>query len=112
MKMLINSQNSVFGKFLAHRLSIDGNDVTLVGSDAEMVDRVEFTPYDLVLIIATRSYTGADSPLPSVSRSSKVLLLSTVCDEQTVIEAYQMGVSSYMSLPVNPTRLIRHIRKL
>jgi DNA-binding response OmpR family regulator len=110
MRILINNANPVFGQFLSHRLLIAGNVVEKAEDDRELIEKVERQRYDLIVFVATR-LSGAD-PLRMLPKWGKVVVLSSVYDEKAVIEAYNLGVSMYMTLPVDPSRFIRKVRQL
>ena len=112
MKILINNANPIFGQFLSHRLVIDGNDVTLVETEGDMFERIETELYDLIVFITTRLCVSDICPIRELARKGKVIVLSTIYDERAVMEAYNMGISMYMTLPVDPTRFIRKVRAL
>lgn len=112
MKILINNSNPVFGQFLSHRLMIDGNVVVQAENDSELVDKAEKDRYDLIVFIVTRLCVSDTCPLHVLTKKGKVIVLSSVYDEKAVIEAYKMGISMYMTLPVDPTHFIKKVRAL
>lgn len=112
MKILINNVNPVFGQFLSHRLSIAGNEVEKADDDEKLVEMVETKCYDLIVFISTRLCISDTCPLRELTKRGKVAVLSSVYDEKAVMEAYNMGISLYMTLPVDPARFIRKVREL
>jgi DNA-binding response OmpR family regulator len=112
MKILINNANPVFGQFLSHRLLIDGNVVVQADNDREMLEKAALDRYDLIVFISTRLCVSDTCPLRILTQWGKVIVLSSIYDEKAVVEAYNMGIAMYMTLPVNPTRFIRKVRAL
>lgn len=112
MKILINNSNPVFGQFLSHRLTLDGNEVIQADSDADIVDKSGQDKYDLIVFIVTRLCLSETCPLNILTKRGKVIVLSSIYDEKAVTEAYKMGISMYMTLPVDPTYFIKKVRAL
>lgn len=112
MKILINNANPIFGQFLSHRLLIDGNTVVHAENDNDLVNKVEQDKYDLIVFISTRLCVSDTCPLRVLTKKGKVIVLSSIYDESAVVEAYNMGICMYMTLPVDPTRFIRKVRTL
>ena len=112
MKILINNANPIFGQFLSHRLLIDGNVVVRAENDQELIQKVEQDRYDLIVFISTRLCISDTCPLRILTKRGKVIVLSSIYDEKAVLEAYKMGISMYMTLPVDPARFIKKVRAL
>lgn len=112
MKIVINNANPIFGRFLSHRLRLDGNEVCQVENDSEMVEAVNADSFDLIIFISIRLCISDTCPIRILAKRGKVVVLSTVYDEKAVMEAYKMGIKMYMTLPVDPSRLIRKVRAL
>jgi DNA-binding response OmpR family regulator len=112
MKIVINNANPIFGNFLTSRLRRDGNEVCQVENDSEMVQMVNADDFDLIIFISIRLCISDTCPIRILARKGKVVVLSTVYDEKAVLEAYKMGIKMYMTLPVDPSVLIRKVRAL
>jgi len=112
MKILINNANPIFGQFLSHRLLIDGNVVVKAENDRDLLEKVEEDQYDLIVFISTRLCVSDTCPLRVLTKRGKVIVLSSIYDEKAVVEAYNMGITMYMTLPVDPSRFIRKVREL
>ena len=112
MKILINNANPIFGQFLSHRLIIDGNVVVHANNDSDLLDKVDQDRFDLIVFISTRLCLSDTCPLRTLTQKGKVIVLSSIYDEKAVMEAYNMGICMYMTLPVDPTRFIKKVRAL
>lgn len=112
MKIVINNVNPIFGQFLSTRLLRDGNTVEKAENDEKLVEMVKRECYDLIVFISTRLCISDTCPLRELTKRGKVAVLSSVYDEKAVMEAYNMGISLYMTLPVDPARFIRKVREL
>ncbi len=112
MNILINNANPVFGQFLSHRLILDGNVVVRVETDQELIRRVEVDRFDVIVFISTRLCISDTCPLRVLTKCGKVVVLSSIYDEKAVLEAYNMGIKMYMTLPVDLGRFIKKIRAL
>ncbi len=112
MKIVMNNANPIFGRFLSSRLRSDGNEVCQVENDSEMIQAVNADDYDLIIFISIRLCISDTCPIRILAQKGKVVVLSTVYDEKAVVEAYKMGIKMYVTLPVDPTRLIRKVRAL
>jgi DNA-binding response OmpR family regulator len=112
MKILINNANPVFGQFLSHRLVLDGNTVVHAENDSDLINKAAAEDFDLIVFISTRLCVSDTCPLRELTQRGKVIVLSSIYDEKAVMEAYRMGISMYMTLPVDPARFIRKVRSL
>lgn len=112
MKILMNNANPIFGQFLSERLKIDGNAVVHAENDSDLIEKVARECFDLIVFIQTRLCISDTCPLRELTRRGKVIVLSSVYDEKSVIEAYRMGICMYMTLPVDAGRFIRKVRSL
>ncbi len=110
MKMLLCCSNPVFRGFLSDRLSLDGNEMTAVPGSREAFRALLRTTYELILIVTNRPCCKEAHFIRLASRRNRVMVLSSVYDEEMVMDAYRMGVHAYMTLPVDTTRLIKKIR--
>ncbi len=108
----MNNANPVFGQFLSHRLLIDGNVVVHAENDGELIEKAGNDRFDLIVFVQTRLCVSETCPLRALTRWGKVVVLSSVYDEKAVLEAYEMGISMYMTLPIDPSRFIRKVRLL
>ncbi len=111
MTILINCSDSLFGKFIAGRLAGDGSDVMVVGSDDEMKEAVEERDYDLAILVIEHGVADLDVLNYLTSRDVRFFVLSNLNDEESIYSAYQAGAASYMSLPVEFSKLLIKVRE-
>lgn len=112
MTILINCSDSLLGKFIAGRLTIDGNVVTLVDSDEDMVKTLGMMKFNLVIIVMDYRFGESDILLKLASEGVRFFILSGLNDEQSIYSAYEGGAVHYMSLPFDFSRFLLKVREL
>lgn len=112
MKVLINCSDSLLGRFIGGRLSVDGHDVTLVKKNIDMATQLDVADFDLVVVVVDYRFTESEVLMKYASKGVRFFVLSNLQDEYSIYSAYEAGVTSYMSLPLDFSKFLLKVREL
>lgn len=99
---------------LVRKITQDRN-ATIIQKPDELVEMLTQNPYDILLYLPT---AGAEIRLPLLERilraepRLKILLLNGDSAQETIIEAFRLGITDYFATPVNIPMLIQRIDSL
>lgn len=116
MKILIAEDEPLMLMAIAARLKSDGYEVTSTTDGREALKAIENNPPDLIITDILMPYTSGleligivkSNPLNSIP----IIVLSGLGQEDTVMEAFQLGADDFLTKPFNPTELSVRVRRL
>lgn len=113
-QILIADDDALIGEVVFHTLEQNGHQVSVIDNGADVVDAILRTSPDIVIldnlmpgllgleILAELKIRDATADIP-------VIMLTAQTGMNHMIEAYQAGVSDYMTKPFEPGHLITRI---
>lgn len=116
MKILVAEDEPLMLMAIEVKLKNEGYEVTGVNDGREALKAVEANIPDLIITDILMPYTSG-LELISIVKSggaSKVpiLVLSGIGEEDTVMEAFQLGADDFLTKPFNPTELSVRVKRL
>ena len=116
MKILIAEDEPVMLKAIQTRLVNDGYEVVITTDGREALQVLETFQPDLIITDILMPYTSGLELIGIVkSNSSKkipIIVLSALGQEETVMEAFQLGADDFITKPFNPTELSVRVKRL
>ena len=115
-RILVCEDDLMMQKAIEGRLTADGYHITAVSDGQAAIDRLEREEFDLVLTdLHMPQVTGMEiiHYLKHEMRSkTPVLVLSKDAMEDTVEDAYALGVDDFLNKPLRPAMLSAKVKKL
>ncbi len=109
-KILVYSRSARFRALIAGLLSVRGAEICRAGCVGELVDNCRCGTYDSVVVDDVRLFMDGKDPVGRLRRSRfagpRIFVMSADLTEDTVMALLGAGVDQYVSLPVDPTRLL------
>lgn len=115
-KVLVVEDERLLLKTIAFKLSKDGYDIKTASDGKEAMEiLVEFLP-DLVVSDVMMPYVNGLELVKFIKeftgKQIKVILLTSLGQEDTVMKAFGLGADDFMTKPFSPTELALRINRL
>lgn len=116
MKILIAEDEPLMLMAIAGKLKSDGYEVISTTDGREALKEIEKSLPDLIITDILMPYTSGLELIGIVksnpSNNIPILVLSGLGEEDTVMEAFQLGADDFLTKPFNPTELSVRVRRL
>jgi DNA-binding response OmpR family regulator len=116
MKILVAEDEPLMLMAIEGKLKSEGYDVTGVSDGREALKLMEQHSFQLIITDILMPYTSGLELISIVkSGSSKnipIIVLSALGQEDTVMEAFQLGADDFLTKPFNPTELTVRVKRL
>lgn len=116
MKILIAEDEPMMLMAIVGRLKKDGYDVTAATDGREALKAIETSLPDLIITDILMPYTSGLELIGIVksnySTAIPIIVLSGLGEEETVMEAFELGADDFLTKPFNPNELSLRVQKL
>ena len=116
MKILIAEDEPLLLMAIEAKLKNDGYEVTCVKDGSEALKVLETDPQDLIITDILMPYTSGLEVIGIVKstpgKNIPIIVLSALGQEETVMEAFQLGADDFITKPFNPTELSLRVKRL
>lgn len=116
MKILVVEDDPTLLRTIEIRLKKDGHEVCLAIDGQEALDRfAEFAPELIITDIMMPYASGLEITSFVRQQSGKkvpVIILSSMGQEDVVLEAFQLGADDYITKPFSPNELSVRVKRL
>lgn len=115
MLILIAEDNELILRTIEHKLLKEGHTVELTRNGKEAIDRIKEQDFDLIISDIMMPFaSGIEilSAMKSLGKNIPVIMLSSMGQEEVVVEAFDMGASDFMVKPFSPNELVLRIKRL
>lgn len=114
-KLLLVEDNMAVMKILSNKLEKDGYSVDYANDGKQAIDKLDRNKYDLVLTDLMLPYVNGLEIVNYIREKKKlnlpVIVLTSVELEETVVEAFKIGVTDVLFKPFSPSELSARIKK-
>ena len=115
MKILIAEDEPIMRKTLELRLKKDGHEVIAAADGREALQRLSDTNPDLVITDIMMPYASGLEIVGEVKKRSDkkipVIILSSMGQENVVVEAFNLGADDYITKPFSPNELSMRVKR-
>ncbi len=115
-KILVVDDEAILLKAVEFKLKKEGYSVDTASSGEEAIDKLKNGgEFDLIISDVMMPGLSGMELLKSVKENNaemRVLLLTGLKTEDTVIDAFDLGADDFMTKPFNPKELILRVKKL
>lgn len=116
MRILIAEDDPVMLKAIATRLTNDGYEIATVADGQEALKMCEEFNPDLIITDILMPYTSGLELIgvvkSNLQKKIPILVLSAYGQENTVLEAFDLGADDFLTKPFNPLELSTRVKRL
>ncbi len=115
MKILVCEDDYMVVKAIEHKLTRDGYEVDIANDGKAASEKIRAEEYDLVITDLLMPFTGGLEILnlmrTELQKSTPMIVLSKVGNEETIIEAFKLGADDYLTKPFSPNELSIRVKR-
>jgi DNA-binding response OmpR family regulator len=115
MKILVAEDEPLMLMAIEAKLKNDGFEVTGVSDGQQALKEIEKSLPDLIITDILMPYTSGLELIGIVRTNAKkipIIVLSGIGEEDTVMEAFQLGADDFLTKPFNATELSVRVKRL
>ncbi len=115
MKILVAEDEPLMLMAIEAKLRNEGYEVAGVADGREALKAFEQNQPDLIITDILMPYTSGLEFISIVKNSGSnvpIIVLSGLGEEDTVMEAFQLGADDFLTKPFNPTELTVRVKRL
>jgi two-component system response regulator VicR len=115
MLILIAEDDELILRTVEHKLVKEGHEVVLTRNGREAIQTINELDMDLVVTDIMMPFaSGIEilSAIKSIGKKIPVIVLSSMGQEEVVVDAFDLGASDFMVKPFSPNELILRIKRL
>jgi len=115
MLILIAEDDELILKTVEHKLLKEGYEVVLTRNGKDAIDTIKEREIDLIITDIMMPFASGTEILAAIRSFGKkipVIMLSSLGQEEVVLEAFDLGASDFMVKPFSPNELILRIKRL
>jgi DNA-binding response OmpR family regulator len=117
MKILIADDELVMLKIIELRLKKDGHQVIVTSNGQEALEQIKLQDPDMIIADIMMPFTSG-LEIVSVVKQDKnhrkvpIIILSSMGQENVVLEAFKLGADDYITKPFSPNELSMRVKRL
>jgi two-component system, OmpR family, response regulator VicR len=115
MRILIAEDDDLMRKTIEFRLKRDGHDVIVTCDGREALEKIEEFMPDLIITDIMMPYTSGLEVTGAVRQRYQnripIIILSSMGQEDVVMEAFELGADDFMTKPFSPNELSLRVRR-
>jgi len=115
MFILIAEDDELILRTIEHKLVKEGHTVILTRNGKEAIEKIQELDIDLVVTDIMMPFaSGIEilSAIRSFGKKTPVIVLSSMGQEEVVIDASDLGAADFMVKPFSPNELLLRIKRL
>tara|TARA_B110000495_G_C22949342_1_gene555903 strand:+ start:688 stop:1050 length:363 start_codon:yes stop_codon:yes gene_type:complete len=115
-KILIAEDDLMMLSLLTFRLKKEGYDVIKATNGRDAITKIKFELPDLIVTDIMMPFVSGLELIEFVKNEYKkelpIIIISAAGEEQTVLEAFDLGADDFISKPFSPNELVVRIKKI
>lgn len=116
MQILIAEDDELILKTIEHKLKKEGYEVVLTRNGKEAINKIESEDIDLIITDIMMPFASGLEIISAVRKSKNattpIMILSSLGQEDVVVEAFDLGANDFMVKPFSPIELSVRVKKL
>lgn len=115
MRILIAEDDELILKTIEYKLQKEGYEVIVTRNGKDAIETINNTEVDLIItdiMMPFASGTEILSAIKALGKKIPVIMLSSLGQEEVVLDAFDLGASDFMVKPFSPNELILRIKRL
>ncbi|KAA0127771.1 response regulator [Chryseobacterium sp. SN22] len=114
MLILIAEDDELILKTIEHKLLKEGHEVILTRNGKEAIEKLKEKDVDLAITDIMMPFaSGIEilSAIRSVGKKTPVIMLSSMGQEEVVLNAFDLGASDFIVKPFSPNELMLRVKR-
>jgi DNA-binding response OmpR family regulator len=114
MHILVAEDDELILKTIEHKLLKEGYEVILTRNGKEAIDTIQNTEVDLIITDIMMPFASGIEILSAVKATGKsipVIMLSSMGQEEVILNAFDLGASDFIVKPFSPNELMLRIKR-
>lgn len=115
-KILLVDDDKMVITLMNYRLKKDGFDIFVCNDGKSAINQLQETLPDLIIVDIMMPKVSGFEVLRFLRNKLQsdipVIVLSSINDEDTLIEAFELGANEFVTKPFNPEEIVIRIKKL
>ena len=115
MKILVCEDDFMMIKAIEHKLQREGYQVEVANDGRSAVEKIKSGTYDLIITDLLMPFTGGleliNMTRNELGKTTPIIVLSKVGNEETIIEAFKLGADDYLTKPFSPNELSIRVKR-
>ena len=103
-------------KALEHKLKSDGYEVDLAMDGNQAAEKINQINYDLIMTDLLMPFVGGLELINKIRNelhlTIPIIVLSTLSNEDSIIEAFKLGADDYITKPFSPNEVSIRVKRL
>lgn len=115
MLILIAEDDELILKTIEYKLIKEGYSVICTRNGKDAIETIKNSDIDLIItdiMMPFASGTEILAAMKTLNKKIPVIMLSSMGQEEVVLEAFDLGASDFMVKPFSPNELLLRIKKL
>jgi DNA-binding response OmpR family regulator len=115
MFILVAEDDELILKTIEHKLVKEGYEVLLTRNGKDAIESLKNYPVDLIITDIMMPFaSGIEilSALKTMDKKIPVIMLSSMGQEEVILEAFDLGAYDFIVKPFSPNELILRIKRL
>lgn len=114
MVILIAEDDELILKTVEHKLAKEGHEVILTRNGKDAIDTINSREVDLVISDIMMPFSSGLEILSASKESGKnipIIMLSSLGQEDVVLNAFNLGASDFIVKPFSPNELLLRVKR-
>lgn len=115
MPILIAEDDELILKTIEHKLIKEGYEVILTRNGKEAIDTILSTDVDLVITDIMMPFASGVEILSAIKSAEKkvpVIMLSSMGQEDVILNAFDLGAADFIVKPFSPSELMLRVKRI
>jgi DNA-binding response OmpR family regulator len=116
MKILVCEDDQMMMKALEHKLKSEGYEVDLAMDGSQAAEKINLIKYDLIMTDLLMPFVGGLELINKIRNelhlTIPIIVLSTLSNEDSIIEAFKLGADDYITKPFSPNEVSIRVKRL
>ena len=117
MKILIADDELIMLKIIELRLKKDGHQVIVTSNGQEALEQIKLQDPDMIIADIMMPFTSGLEIVSVVKQNNTyrkvpIIILSSMGQENVVLEAFKLGADDYITKPFSPNELSMRVKRL
>ena len=117
MKILIADDELIMLKIIELRLKKDGHQVIVTSNGQEALEKIKQEDPDMIIADIMMPFTSGLEIVSVVKQDKQqrkvpIIILSSMGQENVVLEAFNLGADDYITKPFSPNELSMRVKRL
>ncbi len=115
MLILIAEDDELILRTVEHKLIKEGHEVILTRNGQEAIEKISELNLDLIVTDIMMPFASGIEILSAIKNFGKkipVIVLSSMGQEEVVVDAFDLGAADFMVKPFSPNELMLRIKRL